>query len=711
MVWCPSWGRCDANQVAYRVSDHSDTPIWHTPAGTAKGDNSSHQTALLRELRLFSSMWKRITSLIVFSALLTLAIWGVLAGWQHISNRSVAAAPPPALTHEVQSVAAVSGTPPTSTQPPSGDRLAVVPTSSTTFLDEASQGAFSVLSLNTGSNVASGVESATSSPAIKVSQLTQEQAESLTSTAESIGTPLEIVDPVRAWNASMELTPATPVGSPPPSWAGFAVAGVLLAFAGAVMVVLSRRRISGNHGKSFGAQVQVGKAENKGKDRGAYVPPTRFADVAGCDEAVEDLREIVDFLKQPEIFQKVKAEIPRGAILAGPPGTGKTLLARAVAGEAGVPFYAVSGSDFTERYVGVGAQRVRSLFKKARKHKEGAIIFIDEVDAVGRARGSTVNAHPEQENTLNALLVEMDGFHQDKIIILAASNRVDMLDPALRRPGRLERQVEVPLPDRRGRERILAIHAKSRPIGPDVDYSHLARRTPGMSGAELARIINEACIHAARAGRNVVSAFDFDQAIETVALGKARHSALVTERDRTITAWHEAGHAVSALLCPDSDPPVSVSIIPRGPAGGVTWTSKGDDIFLTRRQAHGRLLVAMSGRAAEEILLNGEFTSGPHGDLTSATALALAMVTQYGMTDAGLMVRNDNILATGGQVAADTVAAVEELLSKSLDEARKLLRDNHALLQKVAEELLDRDTLTGTDLAELAQSLGYRPST
>ena len=452
---------------------------------------------------------------------------------------------------------------------------------------------------------------------------------------------------------------------------------------------------------------QRSAGERLGKSsEGDAAPPDRFTDVAGCDEAVEDLSELVLFLKEPERFSRAGAKAPRGALLVGPPGTGKTLLARAVAGEANVPFYAASGSDFMEMYVGVGSSRVRSLFKKARKHPEGAIIFIDEIDAIGRKRGAQSQAagNQEQESTLNQLLVEMDGFHQSNIIVIGATNRDDILDPALKRPGRLDRTVMVGLPDRLGREQILKIHADGRPVDDSVDLSLMARRTSGMSGADLAQVVNEACIHAAREDRDVVLPIDFDSALATVAMGKARTSAVVSENDRAITAWHEAGHTVAAMVVPHADPPVSVSIIPRGPAGGVTWMAPGDDLFLTRGRAFARLVVAMSGRAAEEILLDGEFTSGPHGDLSAASDLALAMVTQYGMTDMGLMTKTEGILSVGGKAMDESIDAVEHLLSEALGVARQVLHDNRDLLETVVNALLENDTLALADLEVIRES-------
>lgn len=427
-----------------------------------------------------------------------------------------------------------------------------------------------------------------------------------------------------------------------------------------------------------------------------------FADVAGADEAKEELEEVVSYLRNPDKFHAMGAKASKGVLLAGPPGTGKTLLAKAVAGEAGVPFYATSGADFVEMYVGVGAKRVREIFRAAEKHPEGAIIFIDEVDAVGRARKSGDNgSNQEQENTLNALLVELDGFTKRKVVLIAATNREDLLDKALTRPGRLDRKVIVPSPDRRGRELILRVHAQDKPLADEVDLASVALRTPGMSGAELAQVVNEACLIAVRDDRTTVSQLDFDHAVATVVMGKARTSAVVTEFDRTVTAWHEAGHTVSALVLPDADDPVSVTIVPRGPAGGFTWMSGNDDSFLTRRKAYAQLIVAMSGRAAEELLMDGEFTSGPHGDLQSATQTALAMVTHYGMTQHGLMVKSDGLLSTGSHVTDSTVIAVEELLAEALTQARTILATYHELFHAIVAELLREDTLKQSDLQRL----------
>jgi cell division protease FtsH len=429
------------------------------------------------------------------------------------------------------------------------------------------------------------------------------------------------------------------------------------------------------------------------------IPDVTFADVAGADEAVDQLREMVQFLREPERFEAVGATRPRGALLVGPPGTGKTLLARAVAGEADVPFFALAGSDFVETYVGVGARRVRDLFAQARK-AERAIIFIDEIDAVGRARSGKAGSGSdgERENTLISLLNEMDGFAGSQIIVLAATNRADILDAALTRPGRLDREVHVPNPDRRGRSLILEVHGRSRPLAGDVDLVQVARQTPGMSGADLAQVVNEACMEAARRGQPLVDAACFQAAVATVAMGRARTSALVTDHDRRITAWHEAGHTLAAALLPDADDPVSVTIVPRGPAGGVTWMSGSDDIFLPRKKALAQLVVAMAGRAAEERLLDGEYTQGASGDLQSATSLATSMVTQYGMTGFGYAQIDADTMRVGGEVAARAHAHVDELLHDAHRDATALLAEHAALLEALATALLLDETLSGSQV-------------
>ena len=536
------------------------------------------------------------------------------------------------------------------------------------------------------------------------------QAEALSNSLASMGIPVSVVtSPATPPTTLFEDTTAV-AGGPPADGPSGLTWFVVLSFIALVLMLTTafwwKKR------REAKLQAILDANDKSPKDvhgNSVEVPNVTFADVAGAEEAVEDLQELVAFLTDPTPYEKVGAVAPKGGVLVGPPGTGKTLIAKAVAGEARVPFYAVSGSDFMEMFVGVGSKRVRELFARARKHPEGAIIFIDEIDAIGRKRGDSVNQHPEQEATLNAMLVEMDGFRNSRVIVLAATNRVDVLDPALLRPGRLDRRVQVPLPDRRGREQILQVYLRDRPIAEGVDVELIARRTPGMSGADLAQLVNEACLQAAREQSPLVSAIHFDAAVATVAMGKARLSAVVTENDREVTAWHEAGHTVAAMVLPDADDPVSVSIIPRGPAGGVTWMASGDDLFLTRKRAFARLVVAMAGRAAEEIHLDGEFTSGPHGDLQAATNTAMAMVTQYGMTDSGLMIRSEGLLSTGSTITDATVAMTESLLAEALSTAREVLRDHRDIIDAVVEGLLENDTLTQKDLVKIREGFHLSP--
>ena len=461
------------------------------------------------------------------------------------------------------------------------------------------------------------------------------------------------------------------------------VAGIYISFNRGIFK--GRRKV-----KVVDGEKKISYSTRDGKD--GYIPEVTFKDVAGCQEAIEDLKELADFLKDPEKFHKLGAKVPKGAILSGPPGTGKTLLARAVAGEAGCAFFSAAGSDFVEMYVGVGASRVRQLFAKAKSEKK-AIIFIDEIDAVAKIRGNSVNSgNDEREGTLNALLHELDGFEKSNVILLAATNRVELLDPAILRPGRLDRKISVPNPDRKGREDILKIHMKNKPIDKDVDVELIARRTPGMSGAELASIVNEAAIEAARRNIEEIDSSCFSDAIALVAMGRARKSAVVTEKDKLITAWHEAGHTICALLHPDAPDPVSVSITPRGHAGGITWMSGSDDLYLQRKQAAAQLVVAMGGRAAEEILLDGEFTQGPSSDLHRATELAKMMVNNYGMTRRGLMVRDSD---------SNSHEVVEELLINALADARSLLNKNIKLVEMMVNELLLNQTLDSKEILEI----------
>lgn len=476
------------------------------------------------------------------------------------------------------------------------------------------------------------------------------------------------------------------------AWWQYSILWTLLASLGVAGYVRYKRF----HRKARVSAVGTRESVGSGK-KGTAVPETRFSDVAGCREAIEDLREIVDVLKNPDRFRQLGARAPKGALLVGPPGTGKTLLARAVAGEAGVPFFSAAGSDFVEMYVGVGARRVRDVFEKAKKAGR-AIVFIDEIDAVGRRRSetATTGGETEHENTLVALLNELDGFQSSNVIVLAATNRPDVLDAALCRPGRLDRRIHVGLPDVAEREQILGVHTRNKPVAKSVDLATVARRTTGMSGAQLEHVCNEAALLAARAADSEITAPHLFEAVEYVAMGRPRRSSIVTPEDRRVTAWHEAGHTVVALKHPFADPPVAVSIVPRGQAGGVTWMAPRDSQLLSRSDLRARLVVALGGRAAEEMLLDGEHTAGAASDLAQATEIAQAMVDRFGMTDRGLSVRP--------LASEDSSTRVDNLLEDALREAREILLSNHELVEAVANALLERDDLAEEDLLRLAGS-------
>jgi len=451
-----------------------------------------------------------------------------------------------------------------------------------------------------------------------------------------------------------------------------------------VLVWFTRRGI----GSSIG-----GFKKGRGQSLGD-IPTTRFSDVAGADEAVADLNEIVAFLKDDSHLRALGASAPRGALLVGPPGTGKTLLARAVAGEAGVPFFALAGSDFVEVFAGAGARRVRDLFDRARAATH-AIIFIDEIDAVGRSRGHDTADSAERDNTLLALLHEIDGFASTGVIVLAATNRADLLDSALTRPGRLERNIHVGLPDRKGREQILRVHFSGKPCERQLDLAYAARRTAGFSGADLARLANDSAIIAAAAGHDQITSADVESALATIALGRARTSALVDDADRAITAWHEAGHALVAFVHPQASNPVAVTITPRGPAGGATWTDNADRAFVSAAAASAQLVVLLAGREAEKLHLAGDFTSGAASDLKHATELATAMVTEYGM--------GTRLAVTGASDKA-VVAEVNSMLAAAAQQAGALLASHHDALAALAAGLLDDEDLTGPQVAAIIES-------
>ena len=437
---------------------------------------------------------------------------------------------------------------------------------------------------------------------------------------------------------------------------------------------------------------------------------TTFADVAGVDEAKEDVYELVEFLRDPGKFQRLGGRIPRGILMVGPPGTGKTLLAKAIAGEAKVPFFSISGSDFVEMFVGVGASRVRDMFDQAKKQAP-CIIFIDEIDAVGRHRGAGLGGgHDEREQTLNQLLVEMDGFEpNDGIIVIAATNRPDVLDPALLRPGRFDRQVVVSLPDIRGREQILKVHMRKVPVGDDVQPSIIARGTPGFSGADLANLVNESALFAARAGKRVVSMAEFEQAKDKIMMGAERKSMVMSERERLNTAYHEAGHAIVGRLVPDHDPVYKVTIIPRGRALGVTMFLPEEDRHSLSRQAiMSRICSAFGGRIAEEMILGPDgVTTGASNDIEQATRLARNLVTRWGLSDrlGPLKYDEDDTEVFLGMSAGNRTKAISSRTAQLIDEevrriidecygrARQLLEDNRDKLETMAHALVEFETI------------------
>ena len=454
---------------------------------------------------------------------------------------------------------------------------------------------------------------------------------------------------------------------------------------------------------------------SKAKLNNKETPTNTFADVAGADEAVQELREIKDFLAEPQKYQDIGAKIPKGVLLYGPPGTGKTLLARAVAGEANVPFYSISGSDFVEMFVGVGAARVRDLFAQA-KANAPAIIFIDEIDAVGRQRGAGLGGgHDEREQTLNQLLVEMDGFEANgQVILIAASNRPDVLDPALLRPGRFDRQIPVDRPDLKGRAAILEVHAKGKPLAKSVDLSDFAKRTPGFTGADLANVLNEAALLTAREGAKVITNDALDEAIDRVMAGPQRKTRLMTEEERRITAYHEGGHALVASALPHTDPVHKITIMPRGRALGYTMVLPDEDRYATtRNQMLDQLAYSLGGRAAEELIFHDP-TTGASNDIEKATNLARAMVTQYGMTERIGAIKLGNSEGEpflgrdyghqrdySEEVAGIVDEEIRNLIQNAHQEAFDILVENRKVLDQLVVELLERETLLKDDIAKI----------
>jgi cell division protease FtsH len=498
---------------------------------------------------------------------------------------------------------------------------------------------------------------------------------------------------------------------PPSAWSNFLSFFLyflpILVLVGLFYFVFRQAQGSNNAAMSFG--------KSKARMFTGDHPTVTFDDVAGADEAKEELSEIVEFLQEPEKFISLGARIPKGVLLIGPPGTGKTLMAKAISGEAGVPFFSISGSEFVEMFVGVGASRVRDLFDQAKRHSP-CIVFVDEIDAVGRQRGSGLGgSHDEREQTLNQMLVEMDGFDTDtNIIMIAATNRPDILDPALLRPGRFDRQVTMDRPDKRGREGILKVHVKGKPLDPSVDLAVLAAGTPGFVGADLENMVNEGAILAARRNKKVIGQDEFQEAIERIIAGPERKSRLITEGEKKIIAYHEAGHAIVANAMADADPVHKITIIGRGRAGGYTLTLPQDDTTLqSRNQLFANIVVYLGGRAAEEIIFN-DITSGAYGDIQQVTRIARQMVTQLGMSDelGPLMYgKKEEMIFLGREISeqrnySEAVAEridqeVRELVNTAYQRALDILTQYRDKLDAVAERLLEIETMSKDEFQEI----------
>lgn len=486
----------------------------------------------------------------------------------------------------------------------------------------------------------------------------------------------------------------------------------IMLLVGLWMLMLRQAQSGSNQAMAFGKSRARLHTDTK--------PKVTFADVAGVDEAKEELSEIVEFLKDPQKFQKLGGRIPKGVLLVGPPGTGKTLLARAIAGEANVPFFSISGSDFVEMFVGVGASRVRDLFEQGKKHAP-CIIFVDELDAVGRHRGAGLGGgHDEREQTLNQLLVEMDGFEANEgVILLAATNRPDVLDPALLRPGRFDRQVVVPRPDVKGREEILKVHVRKIPIAPDVDLSVLARGTPGFAGADLANLVNEAALLAARQNKKMVEMKDFEASKDKVLMGVERKSVVISEEEKRTTAYHEAGHTLVAKLLPGADPIHKVSIIPRGMALGVTQQLPMDDRHIySREYLLNRIAILMGGRVAEELVL-GQISTGAGDDIEKATEIARKMVCEWGMSERlGPLTfgKKEEMIFLGKEIAQqqdyseqtalEIDREVRQIVMGCYEQAKALIKDRIDALHALARTLLERESLEGIEIDVIVAGAG-----
>jgi cell division protease FtsH len=501
----------------------------------------------------------------------------------------------------------------------------------------------------------------------------------------------------------------------PVSEGGQSLIGMLISWLPMFLIlavwIFFMRQMQGTGGKALGFGKSKAKLLTEAHGR------VTFEDVAGVDEAKEDLQEIVEFLRDPQKFQRLGGRIPRGVLLVGPPGTGKTLLARAIAGEANVPFFTISGSDFVEMFVGVGASRVRDMFEQAKKNAP-CIIFIDEIDAVGRHRGAGLGGgNDEREQTLNQLLVEMDGFESNEgIILIAATNRPDVLDPALLRPGRFDRQIVVPNPDVVGREKILKVHVRKVPLAPDVELKTIARGTPGFSGADLMNLVNEAALLAARRGKRLVTMAEFEDAKDKVMMGAERRTLVMTEDEKRLTAYHEAGHAIVALHVPATDPVHKATIIPRGRAlGMVMQLPERDKLSMSLEQMTSRLAIMMGGRVAEEIVFGRDkVTSGAASDIEQATRLARMMVTRWGLSEElGTVAYGENQEEVflghsvsrqqnvSEQTAQKIDAEIRRLVESGLSEARRILTDHRDELETLAQGLLEYETLTGEEIRNL----------
>ena len=498
----------------------------------------------------------------------------------------------------------------------------------------------------------------------------------------------------------------------PPWWTGiFSSLLPMLLLIGVWFFIMQQTQGGGNKVMSFGkSRAKLNSEENL---------KVTFKDVAGADEAKQELEEVVEFLKYPKKFNELGARIPKGVLLVGPPGTGKTLLAKAVAGESGVPFFSISGSDFVEMFVGVGASRVRDLFEQAKKSAP-CIVFIDEIDAVGRQRGAGLGGgHDEREQTLNQLLVEMDGFAANEgIIIVAATNRPDILDPALLRPGRFDRQIVVDRPDVKGREEILKVHTKGKPIAESVNLAVLARRTPGFTGADLSNLVNEAALLTARRDKKKIEMAEMEESIERVVAGPERKSKVISDKEKRLTAYHEAGHTLVGMMLKNTDPVHKVSIIPRGRAGGYTlMLPKEDRYYATRTELLDKLKTFLGGRVAEEVVLN-EISTGAQNDLERASSLVRKMITEYGMSDVlgpitfgrkqdhqvflGRDISNDRNYSE--EIANSIDKEVKKYMEEAYDECRKMLNQNIDKLHLIANALIDRETLEASELEQLMKT-------